>query len=469
MATQTIGVHMTAQRVRIVQARIAKTDVAIERVAEGAADDALRALVEKAGLRRSAPAAANVAEAATFYRVHETDLANPRHLRQVLPFELEDELPVSPDGLVVDFSDPVVVAGERRRVLVAATDRDDLRRRREWLADAGLRCQAMIAAPDALLGAWSAVSDQPDGLFILAHVSEASSVLAVCEGHRLRAARVFDTASLGEDSARAFAREVELTWRAARDEAVPEGLPVNVLAEADVLPRIAALGDHLSGAVRILHALPGFAGDTPELDARFVLAFGLAVRASERGGRAMNFHAVDTLAETESVANRRAAVSLAALLCALAVIWVGGLFVRWQRLEKRRTRLEASMRKVVQEAAPEIAPVRVPLVQLRERHDALKKECNAFSGVLDAGIGPLKTLQLLSARVPPKVSISDLALLEGTVRVTGVTDSFESVDALKTALEALPEFEAVQVEPIDVDRNSGAVGFTVLISVAQTQ
>jgi hypothetical protein len=51
-----------------------------------------------------------------------------------------------------------------------------------------------------------------------------------------------------------------------------------------------------------------------------------------------------------------------------------------------------------------------------------------------------------------------------SVRLVGVAPSFESVDNLMSALRQVSEFNAIEVQNVDIDPKSGGVRFTFSIT-----
>ena len=84
------------------------------------------------------------------------------------------------------------------------------------------------------------------------------------------------------------------------------------------------------------------------------------------------------------------------------------------------------------------------------------------------GSGPLEVLHAISTSIGPErhIDIEHMLITGESVRLTGTSQSFESVYDWQRRLEAAAQFSQVDVQNIHTGEGGGLVRFTVLISLA---
>ena len=82
------------------------------------------------------------------------------------------------------------------------------------------------------------------------------------------------------------------------------------------------------------------------------------------------------------------------------------------------------------------------------------------------GMSPLQILRTISLVVPSQANleVDNLLIADGSVRIVGTCDSFESVYQWQRLLEQVDGFERVEVKDVQRRTDSGLAQFTMLIS-----
>ena len=494
MAKRTIGIDIGPNMVRAVQLVHSRRGVHIERVASCAVggtsprdeaghalSTALLSLIKDGGFKSGAEVAVNVPCDAVYFQTLETDLTNLDHVQQVLKFELEEDFPFPMDELVMDVCGVRRLRGDAQSILVAAVGRNTLRERLRVLADAGIACGVMDADVCALHAVIREThSHLANAPIMMAYLREAHVLLAIAEQGHLVTARSFalrpavegewaEADSIG-DLAAALARETELTWRDSFGTAIPPATPLVVGGDAELTHDVSErLREELPCDVTTISSFGAMTvSEDVETPPSFALAAGLALRAGGGTTPGMNFLAADTLKSDRVMETKRALIISGVALGAIAVAWFSGLFLQWKALERDYQGIRAETRRIFNETVPEEKKIVHELQQLDEKLGALRREYDTFASVTARGATPLRIMGLISAAIPKRINvkISELTIVGRSVRLTGTTSSFRSVDSLKARLEAVAEFASVQIQPTEVDHKSGTVRFTLLISIA---
>jgi len=152
-------------------------------------------------------------------------IADPKELEAAVRFKAQDEIPMPPDSVALDFQSLGVVetmSGPRQRVLLVAARRDMVERLLRALEGAGLRPEGIDLAGFALIRALHRPGSDPEAAVLYLHVSGLTN-LVVARGVSCVFTRVLGTGleaiatsvaercSLPIDEARALVFRVGLT------------------------------------------------------------------------------------------------------------------------------------------------------------------------------------------------------------------------------------------------------------------
>ncbi|GAI65006.1 unnamed protein product, partial [marine sediment metagenome] len=204
-------------------------------------------------------------------------------------------------------------------------------------------------------------------------------------------------------------------------------------------------------------------------DPSVCVAEGLALRLLAPGHtNGINFLAAHNDDTGKPLHLKKELVTYAALAGAIVVFLVAGLFMKLSRLEAGYADIKAQIRRIFQTTLPEEKNIVSPLAQLEQRLESFRKDYQLFASYNPAASGPLQILRSVSASTPSQANleVDDLLIAGDTVRITGTSDSFESVYEWQRLLQRVPEFTAVEVQDVQKQPKTGIVQFTMLVSSA---
>ncbi|MFO8009166.1 MAG: GspL/Epsl periplasmic domain-containing protein [Candidatus Brocadiia bacterium] len=487
MANRSIGIDVGRQEIRAVQMICRGRRTRVERALScplpapgepaGSAATALRELLAEGGFRRRVASAVAAPPGAVFFHRHQTELSNLQQARRVLPFELEDELPLAFGDAVLDICTAEQLPDGGYDLLVGAVDRDILHRRADVLRKAGMPCDLVDAEVCALLTLTLASHPEAaDGAALVAEVREERVIMGLARDGRLLNARSLarppegaspDEESASETLGATLARELQLTWRQACRGALPEEATVFLAARQGLQADLGELLQaRLAASVRALDPTAGVTlEEGVELGAEDAVALGLALRAAGKG-EGPDFLRADRATAEQARARRRAGFVLVALLVLVSSAWLVRLFMRLGRLERRNEALESRIEQTFRQTLPDQPHMVDPVVQVRRRLEELRREYERFASVTGRGESPLRLLRQISVALPRsiEVRVTELNLSGRTVTMQGITDSLKSLDALQASLSAEPLFSGIRVKEVSVG-SGNAVRFTVEINL----
>ena len=494
MARRAIGIDIGPKRIRAVQLLRSRGRLRLEHAHTQEIDsgdtskeaivartaDALKSLMQEGGFRRSVPVAVAMPHGSVLFQTLETDLPELEHVRSVLRFELEDDLPLPVDGLVIDICGARDLPDRRKSVLVGAVSRTALHERVEALTAADIECEFVGVSACAILAAIAANHPSATGSpLVMIYMNDSHTILAIADHGRLVTVRnlaqpgsqnenVSDN-EVSKDAVSTLVREIELTWRDTFHTPIPASAHVVLGGDEQIIGHLSmALHEQLPCELTVLDPFAQVTcPDGQPKDARYGIAVGLAAGVLAGKNQYPNFLTADSFKTSQAAGIRTGLLFLGMLLSVLAGVWVVNLFLQLNGLEAQNRDIETEMRQVFQDALPEETIIVDELSQLEERLQTLRGEYDAVSSVAASGISPLRILERISANIPAGlgVRISDMAIVGDTVQLKGTVGSFKAVDELQARLEAAPEFVGVAIRDVGVGRTTGEVPFSLLITV----
>ncbi len=418
-----------------------------------------------------------------------------KKIRQILPFELEEQLPVPVSEQI--FSIIGIQEDESSsRLLVAAMEKTRLREYLDTLRAAGLDphlvCPATLAQAQVY-----ARKTEPEESFLLVHADMKSLTMAVCSrGLTMFLRRLPYPEQVITD--RLFDVQGERVVFTDRDEAREVVKSIcrdmnrclqycRVAVELEIAPRRIILTGPLQ-------ATDGFARcieeelDLPVSSGDLVadLSLGLAEPASEewqpawydrplalalQGGRknaAGNFR-IDEFAVRGSLLGSRRQLVLAGL--AVAVLLSGLLgyqYFSFRALKGRHQSLGAEMEGIFKKSFPDITRIVDPLMQMRAKMQEVEQPTVAmplFTG--DKRV--LAILADISSRIPAQLTlhVSRLVIDEDSVRIKGTTDAFNNVNRIKKLLDQSTLYSEVNIVSATKSRDNNSIRFEIRMALEE--
>lgn len=440
----------------------------------------LRSLVGAHGFGRRADVVVSMpAQAVSFVEIH-TDAAGLQALRAGETLGLRDNLPLPPEGAVIQICSTRTVPKDRYALLLAATSSERIREQLHLLAQGNidpLAVEASILAMQATLAA-----SHPDvmaGTTVTLGVEESILTLAVLhDGHLLIVRNIpvpcDPSPSLSlEQTADIIEREVEITWRKLFGASPDGNLNVLLVAAPKTAEQlIPAIREKMECRVAVVDPYARLRRSTGIVDPESspCVAVGLALRALARESHDPCDFLAAYYAQTRRGSRlKRDLIVCAALLVITAAVWFLGLFVRLSALESEYAGLKGRIQTVFHQALPHERNVVDPLAQLQQKLNAVRKEYEAVSSFGPGRFSPLEIWHMLTTHVPKEGSLKfrDLTLTTDFVQATGSCSSFAVISEWQRLLKQVPGFDVVDIQDQKIDAATGQVQFTLSMTSAR--
>ncbi|MBN2686610.1 MAG: PilN domain-containing protein [Deltaproteobacteria bacterium] len=158
--------------------------------------------------------------------------------------------------------------------------------------------------------------------------------------------------------------------------------------------------------------------------------------------------------------------SVAAVLITVAVLFGIDLFMDYRCDRIYVQQMKSAIRTIFTETMPGVTRVVDPLQQMRTALNEMRKTASGMSHI---GSGPtvLDILNAISQQIPPwtDLLITSFTINGPIVEIKGETDNFNTVDAIKNALDKSTLFANVKISSANLMKKGSRVGFDVRMDV----
>jgi general secretion pathway protein L len=394
-----------------------------------------------------------------------------KKIRQVLPFELEATLPFSVSDIVIDFH--AVTVSDHSDIIAAAIEKSRLESYLERLASFDIVPEIVTASGYASALCLINLSDVPENALILDAGLNTGSLVAIVSGN-LHLVRSFPIASSGPFRAESLCTNIERTlstFDALLDlDFKPDLLFVTGYGPSDIetvqeMERILGLPVKRSDLIRdtdvVLTNHPGRSWDPGRMNDAFALCL-----MELNGIRGLNFRRGSFAARQVWVKHKKEIIRtgiLAGLVIALALV---NIFIDSYLLEKKVTRIDNQINHIFRTAFPDVKKIVDPVQQARVKIEAQKKVIR-LSGESGEKILVIDILDAVSRQIPEKkdVSLSKLVVGGGNVLITGDTDTFNTVNDIKTGLEKVQFFKEIIITSTSKNKSGNRINFNMKLEL----
>lgn len=161
---------------------------------------------------------------------------------------------------------------------------------------------------------------------------------------------------------------------------------------------------------------------------------------------------------------RRIVIFSAIIICFLAV----DIGVDYHFLKKRYGMLDKKITEVFRQTLPDVKKIVDPVKQLQVKVNEVKGSAAPIPGS-DSSNKVLDLLKDISERIPKTLDVrmSRMVIDQETVRVSGRTDTFNTVDTIKSGLESSTYFSSVTISSANLDKSKKQIQFELKLQRAR--
>jgi len=407
-----------------------------------------------------------------------------KRLEQTIPFELESQVPFGLEDVVIDYH-VLGRAGEGSDVIATLVAREDLQIHLHALEEAGLDPKVVDIGPLAALNALDLSQKKLPADFAFLVADDRRLLVALFRAERLVGLRTIVFPDLTRtDGSDVPASEIE----ALADKLIGEiRWTLTAMAEAPLEPRLPCLlwgegalaeplGKRLDAVlqldVRGFEEVPSRRLPHPwnEKAGAFTAPLGLVIR-EVKGSDSYGVN----LRRGEFAYHRtqdefRAALWRTAGLAAVVLLMIfGHTFAEHERLVARDTLLRAELNKVLTATLPDARPQPDPVGYLRGIIESEQKKLVMLGDVVPLdGATAVDALRELAVAIPAeiRIDVDEFTMDTGQIRIRAMSESYETVDALKQRVEERGYFAGVEVKNVKSERDGG-VSFLLQLNLGR--
>ena len=430
-------------------------------------DDFLERLGENVDLSTCSRAVVTIPASMASYRHMDLPFRSRRKIRQVLSMELEAMLPLSDEEVISDFIYTGRSISENHTFFTASLSRSIVDALRLPLTKRGMT--PVLISLSGYLTAHLVLDAVPkSGFFLLVAVQSRNLVInAVLDGVIVGLRSIVR----GNDNAALVADTVRSLVMFQQRLAIDNPLDACHLMGDDDDNGGDGLGILLEKALAtsVVHAdLSSFFQclERSEIDVATSRGYLNAFAAARCMGRpnCLDFcrSSHGPAAFFEKYMSQLVVAGLLVLTCFCLV--VSGEYMEIRSLKKQSAAIDRQARLLFEETFPEVNTIVDPYMQMTVQ---VRQTVEQSHRSLDMGsrfAGDHRVMDLffeLSSRIPDTIDmeISRLVFNEGRMIISGTTDTYDSVDKVKTAIESSPLFTDVKIGNAAADKNDKRIRF----------
>ena len=407
------------------------------------------------------------------YRILKVPFKETKKIRMVLPFELEPTVPYPVDDLVIDFIDLESDGPSDNTDLIAvAVPKSDLTPYIENLSAVKIDPEMITVSglPPALLLARQADPGE-DQLFL--EINKTISTLFIVGGGRIKLLRSIPTPVAEDTRTGALGAFVQRTLAAYGEISRSDFQPLDIVMTGSGLngahfdKDVAGILDLPANRLNICDHLKIPIDDedvNPWDPALMDSALSLAMLEIEGIG-GLNFHKGQFAAKKLFVKHKKNWIKTGIFAAAVVVLLLFNLITDSYTLNKQLNHYDQQIRSIFQATFPKqkiVDPFQQMQINVREA----KK-----SAVVQSGTGPhLRSIDILNAisRSIPEtitVDVTRMVISPETVLISGNTDTFNSVEDIKSNLEQIESFKRVTISSTNKDRSGREIRFQLKVEL----
>ncbi len=399
---------------------------------------------------------------------------NSKKIRMVLPFELEPTLPYAAEDLVIDFhilNGPA--AGDQTELVAAAIEKKQLVPYIEALASINVNPERLTLSglPTALCLANQADLEE-DQLFI--EIDEAHGTLFVLAGDRLQLIRSFPLPTASPSRAKLLCSQIQQTLAAFQESAGLNFEPLEVVVSGigldethmaaeitgalDIPVKAASIADRLDIPVE---SNTGSSWIPVQMDNALALAL-----MEVEGFDSLNFHKGQFAAQKFLSKHKSPLIKTGIMAAAVLALMFFNILMETYTVNKQVRRINSQMTQIFKATFPEVKTIRYPYPEMQAKMLEAKKNA-VFQAETRPHIRSIDILNSISEKIPESITLNltRLVIQPENVLISGTTDTFNSVDDIKSRLEQIQHFEKVTISSANMDRSGNEVRFMLKVEL----
>jgi type II secretory pathway component PulL len=434
---------------------------------------ALKVLQENMDLAGSVCIASFPADRISFRNVT-VPFKQPKKIKQILPFELEQTLPHAVEDLIIDFR-VVNTQGteDQTNLFAAAIDISSLKKYLELLATCGIEPEIVTVGGYPIGLCLASLADIPENAMFVEMDNEKNTLSAFISG-QICLIRSFPTISDGTSRLESLCKNIQRTILAFEDTTgltfKPDtlfvtgsnlgenGFEQNIAQELDIPTQRADLARDINLKLDN-HPLPSW--NPNKMDSALALAL-----IEVAGIRGLNFRKGPFAIAKRWVEHKQNLVRTGILAAAVLLLALVNITLDFYAKQNKLDTLTAQINQLLKVSFPDVELGKDTRIQIDNRMDKTRR-ASLSPGITDGSHRMIDILNEISLRVDRQIDVefTQLVIGEGNVLISGNTGTFNSVDTMKSQLDRAKMFKTVTIVSSNKDKSGERIRFKLKLQL----
>jgi len=408
---------------------------------------------------------------------------DPRKIKQTLPFELEPLLPFPIEDIVVDFN--IAKSAVQSEVIAVSARKTLVSEYLQTVNSFGIHPRVIDIRPVPIAYWLLSQNETPDNGLVI-DLGQKNSTFALFLDRRIVLVRNISLenggrpAPLTQEDGAASKEIVESISKSLHRNLKNTFRSISAQIKSEIKPEkifITGIGSQFPGLIEALVEKTGISVEPVDVsrDSRVHMDFSaaeawnpglmsgalsLALREFKKG-HGFNLRKGEFEIKKGFLKSVKEMRKIGIALLIVFAFLLLDMGTDYFLVKKRYQAAELRNADLFRQLFPEVNEVKFPLQQLKQKIDELKKSAVTLPADISKEHKVLDLINDVSQRIPKAVDIdvSSLVIDSETVRLSGQTDSFNTVNTFKTDLEPSPYFSEVAIMPAKLDKTQKRVEF----------
>ncbi len=434
---------------------------------------ALETLVQSIDMTNTVTIVSLPAEDVSFRNVH-LPFKDRKKIKQILPLELESNLPFSVSALELDFQIlSLDEDGTGALVMAAGLEKEKLDAYKDALAEIDIDPQAIVVGGFQTAGCINNFPDIPAHALFVDVDRRKVSVFTIVSG-QIRLVRTFAVNVRSKNPGRILCNKIRQTLAASEEILGADYIPSAVYItgagledyayDIDIEEILETPVKKLNLAENSIVSLTGAPDENWHPD---TMNNALALCVSEiLGISGFNFSKRMFAVKKFWITHKKDIIKSGLMVSIVIILAMVNLFYDYHTMGKQIKSLDAQISAIFSSTFPNKKVSRDPLLQMQGE---IKRARESVT-VAEEKERTAKTIDILydiSAMLPEKldVEIKNFVIGPDNVQIAGNTDTFNAVDEMKNRLEKGPHFKQVTISSSKKDNKENRINFKLKIDL----
>lgn len=433
----------------------------------------LETLVKKMDISGSVCAASFPADEIS-YRNIQVPFKGQKKIKKILPYELEPTFPFPTDDLIIDFI-PVKLPDHinDNNLITAAVEKSKLQSFLDTLATFNIAPETVTVGgyPTALC--LTHILDNRKNWLVVDIDSNKGAIFFILSGTVCLIRSFLIRSDARSYKIKSLCSTIRQTHAALEKmiglEFDPDGLFITGCGIDDLgfeQDMAQALGlpveriDLLRDTDLLKHQ------DPPESWVPFLMDNALSLALMEvEGANGLNFRKGPFASKKFWEENKKGLIQTGVFFALVVALAFFNVFIDSYFMGKRLARLDNQITDIFTSTFPDVKKIIDPVQQMRIKIQAARKKM-LFPGETEKSIRTIDILNNISNRIPRETDVTLTRMVIGSenVVISGDTDTFNSVDNIKSRLEQVDSFKKIIISSANINKSDNRVRFNLKIT-----